>query len=97
MPLAESSLDDDMTADRTLGGSFVSALSDVVAALDEIHSMEIFHRDLKPQNVLRFNRDGKAAYAISDFGLISMKKNPTCLNSQSRESGKGQIFTRHLR
>lgn len=87
MPLAESSLDEDMAADPTLGGSFVSALSDVVAALDEIHSMEIFHRDLKPQNVLRFTRDGKATYAISDFGLISMKESNL---SELTKSGMGK-------
>jgi serine/threonine protein kinase len=86
MPLAESNLDEDMATDRTLGGSFVSALSDVVAALDEIHSMEIFHRDLKPQNVLRFLRNGKTVYAISDFGLISMKESN--LSELTKESLK---------
>lgn len=79
MPLADSSLSKDLTADKTLDGSFVSTLSDIVAGLEEMHSMQIYHRDLKPQNVLRFKRNaGKPEeqkfYAVSDFGLISIKE-----------------------
>src|SRR6188474_1721941 len=46
MPIADSSLEKDLRADRTLGGTFISALSDIVAGLEEIHSMQIYHRDL---------------------------------------------------
>lgn len=77
MPVADSSLADDLGSDRTLGGTFIAAISDIIAGLEELHSMQISHRDLKPENVLRFkNRDGSdgAFYAISDFGLISMKE-----------------------
>ncbi|WP_254682674.1 protein kinase domain-containing protein [Phaeobacter inhibens] len=87
MPLAESSLDKDLNVDRTLDGHFVSAFSDIVAALEEIHSMEIYHRDLKPQNVLRFTKDGKDTYSISDFGLISMKESNL---SELTKSGMGK-------
>lgn len=87
MPLAESSLDKDLAKDRTLGGSFVSVLSDIVAALEELHSMEIFHRDLKPQNVLRFSNGSGWTYAVSDFGLISMKESNL---SELTKSGMGK-------
>lgn len=76
MPVAVTSLDRDIAADRTLSGNFLSAFSDIVAGLEVLHSMHIYHRDLKPQNVLRFNdvHPGNDFYAISDFGLISLQE-----------------------
>lgn len=72
MPLAVSSLDKDIQQDRTLGGNFITALMDILAGLEELHSMGIFHRDLKPQNVLRIHNEDEEVYAISDFGLMSV-------------------------
>ncbi|MDF2603494.1 serine/threonine-protein kinase [Sphingomonas sp.] len=73
MPMAECSLLDEMSVDRTLGGAPLKALFDILAGLEEIHTRGYCHRDLKPGNVLRF-RDGTGQpfYALSDFGLMAV-------------------------
>jgi serine/threonine protein kinase len=73
MPVASSSLDKDISASRNLNGNFLRAIMDILSGLEELHSMQIYHRDLKPQNVLRFGGIDDHFYAISDFGLISVK------------------------
>lgn len=74
MPVADSTLADELAVDRRLNGNFKRAVSDIIAGLEELHGMEMFHRDLKPQNVLRFTDiDGGFYYALSDFGFISLK------------------------
>jgi len=76
MPVAVSVLDKDISKDKTLGGNFIAALSDIVAGLEALHAIHIYHRDLKPQNVLCFKdqAQGQDYYAISDFGLISLQE-----------------------
>jgi len=74
MPVASSNLDADLANDRLLGGNMVAALTDIVLGLEELHSMQIYHRDLKTLNVLRFEDKNGSFYAIGDFGLISMKE-----------------------
>jgi serine/threonine protein kinase len=78
MPLADSSLDRDIKADKSLGGNFLQAISDIISGLEEMHSLKYYHRDLKPQNVLRFSErntssDESRYYAVSDFGLVALK------------------------
>lgn len=73
MPLAVSSLDEDIGADRNLNGHALQAIMDILAGLEELHSMGITHRDLKPQNVLRLGATDGDRYVISDFGLMSVK------------------------
>ena len=75
MPVADSTLERDLAADNSIGGQYRLALSDIIAGLEELHSMQMYHRDLKPQNVLRFSDGvkGKPYYAIGDFGFVSLK------------------------
>jgi eukaryotic-like serine/threonine-protein kinase len=71
MELAECSLADELSTDRTLGGDPRQPLFDVLAGLEAIHQKGYKHRDLKPANILKFiDTDGGVRYAISDFGLM---------------------------
>lgn len=72
MPLAVSTLSNEINQDRTLNGQFLNAIMDILSGLEELHNHSIYHRDLKPQNVLKFKDPEGDRYAISDFGLISL-------------------------
>ncbi|QJT30194.1 hypothetical protein E4186_08330 [Aeromonas media] len=47
MPLAEETLQDELSADSTLGGDPRSALFDILAGLEILHSEGFVHRDLR--------------------------------------------------
>lgn len=89
MELAEASLANDMDSDHTLGGSPQQALFDILAGLEGIHGQGIYHRDLKPQNILRIkNADGSHRYALSDFGLIKVTtSDATTLTATGAQGG----------
>lgn len=72
MKAAQATLADDISSNKTLSGNYMEAIMDILAGLEQIHNLGIYHRDLKPQNVLRFGIGEYKHYAISDFGLISI-------------------------
>jgi eukaryotic-like serine/threonine-protein kinase len=74
MALAESSLVQDISQDRTLKGNYMDAILNILDGLEEMHSIGYYHRDLKPANILRFTDNGADYYAIADFGLISINQ-----------------------
>ena len=72
MPVALATLAEDIKIHSYIDNSGLSPIMDIISALEELHTLAIYHRDLKPQNVLRLqNNNGVQFYAVSDFGLIA--------------------------
>lgn len=86
MPLADSSLENDIEQNKNLGGEFINALSDIMAGVAFLHDNGLFHRDLKPSNVLRFGN----LYAIADFGLVSFGENKKTRLTESGVANKNR-------
>jgi serine/threonine protein kinase len=89
MELAESSMLKDMS-DGTLDNSnYLKCIYDIMAGLEEMHKLGMYHRDLKPGNVLRFSY----GYAISDFGLISLNKTGITTLTKTGMSKTSDLYT----
>jgi len=90
MPLAESSMYDEMVSGVLDSSNFSKCLYDIMAGLEEIHSLGIYHRDLKPANVLKFKKTG---YAIGDFGLMSLNQTGVTTLTQTGMAKNSDMYT----
>ncbi|MCQ3807492.1 MAG: serine/threonine-protein kinase [Acidimicrobiaceae bacterium] len=85
MPLAKGSLADEL--DEFVGNekAILEIMQQLCAALSYLHELGIFHRDIKPGNILRTS---KSRWAISDFGLArEAERKTTALTSTHRGVG----------
>lgn len=85
MPLALKALKNEKLADKN---EIHLMLLDVMSGLEEMHNKSVYHRDLKPGNILKFEDNGEYYYAIGDFGLLSIDQtNITDLTPVSMQKG----------
>ncbi|MFQ1270328.1 protein kinase domain-containing protein [Klebsiella pneumoniae] len=80
MELAKHSLDDEIKSGTMTTEDKIKVLKDVLNGLLFIHNKGYLHRDIKPQNILKFNN---GTYKLSDFGL-----------AKSMTPSKSQFVTR---
>ncbi|MGH1441273.1 MAG: serine/threonine-protein kinase [Cellvibrionaceae bacterium] len=94
MEKADCTLNDELKADRTLGGNPEKVLYDIISGIEALHELEIVHRDLKPANVLRIiDASGVARYAISDFGLMTAVNSDSTNLTDSGQGGGTQLYS----
>lgn len=65
----------------------VKGIIQIAETLILFHSMDISHRDIKPDNILFYNKQ----YCLGDFGLVDLPDSPS--NFTRSDRGLGAIFT----
>ncbi len=61
-------LSDELAGKRLSEAEVIALLLDVLSGLKFVHSQQVVHRDIKPNNLIRRQRDGKIA--LIDFGAV---------------------------
>lgn len=49
----------------------ISLCYDIIRGINELHCIDIYHRDIKPDNIFLVNENGKFIWKVGDLGLIS--------------------------
>ncbi|GAB4381568.1 MAG: hypothetical protein Kow00121_40390 [Elainellaceae cyanobacterium] len=70
-------------------GKAIALLQDALGILEFVHTNQVIHRDIKPGNLIRRQRDGKII--LIDFGAV--KELQTQLNTQLRQQTGQTGFT----
>jgi len=89
MELADASMLEDIENGVLNDTNFLKCIYDIMAGLEEMHNYGMYHRDLKPGNVLRFSK----RYAIGDFGLISLNKTGITTLTKTGMSKTSDLYT----
>ena len=66
MPLAESTYEDQIAADKSSGSVNVDSIADILNGLQHLHDLGYVHRDLHPKNILKHDGNWK----LSDLGAV---------------------------
>lgn len=71
MPLANGTLRQNISSIRNLSLlDRIPVIMDILAGLESLHNLQMYHRDLKPDNILNYDQN----YVISDLGLVSIRR-----------------------
>lgn len=89
MELADDSMLEDINKKKLNKSNYLRCIYDIMAGLEEMHNYGMYHRDLKPGNVLRFGD----RYAIGDFGLISLNKTGITTLTKTGMSKTSDLYT----
>ncbi len=51
----------------------IALCHDMIKGINELHHIDIYHRDIKPDNIFLVYEEGKSVWKIGDLGLISKR------------------------